>query len=108
MCRHFDIFFLGCKLLLTLSIGGVWIKNGMAHNTRIQCDCQHQISNVLCSLRNRPLHGFRRHLGCGAVTAKITANVWDIVQLSTSITLQLYIGFSQKRRPLKGIYMEII
>ena len=42
---------------------------------------------------NRPLHGFRRHLGCGAVAAKITANVWDIVQLSTSITPQLYIGF---------------
>ena len=35
---------------------------------------------------NRPLHGFRRHLGCGAVAAKITANVWDIVQLSTPIT----------------------
>ena len=42
---------------------------------------------------NRPLHGFRRHLGCGAVVAKITVNVWDIVQLSMPITLQLYIGF---------------
>ena len=42
---------------------------------------------------NRPLHGFRRHLGCGAVAAKITVNVWDIVQLSTPITPQLYIGF---------------
>ena len=30
---------------------------------------------------NRPLHGFRRHLGCGAVTAKTTANVWEILQL---------------------------
>ena len=29
--------------------------------------------------------GFRRHLGCGAVATKITANVWDIVQLSLSI-----------------------
>ena len=35
---------------------------------------------------NRPLHGFRRHLGCGAVVAKITANVWEILQLSTLIT----------------------
>ena len=42
---------------------------------------------------NRPLHGFRRHLGCGAVAAKITANIWDIVYLSTPITPQLYIGF---------------
>ena len=41
----------------------------------------------------RPLHGFRRHLGCGAVAAKVTANVWDDVQLSTPITPQLYIGF---------------
>ena len=24
---------------------------------------------------SRPLHSFRRHLGCGAVAAKITANV---------------------------------
>ena len=45
------------------------------------------------SLTNRPLHGFSRHLGCGAVAAKITANVWDIVQLSTPITPELYIGF---------------
>ena len=28
---------------------------------------------------SRPLHSFRRHLGCGAVAAKITANIWDIV-----------------------------
>ena len=38
----------------------------------------------------RPLHGFRRHLGCGPVdAAKITANIWDFVQLSTPITPQL-------------------
>ena len=42
---------------------------------------------------NRPLHGFRRHLGCGAVVAKITVNIWDIVQISTPITPQLYIRF---------------
>ena len=30
---------------------------------------------------NRPLHGFRRHLGCGAFAAKFTANVWKILQL---------------------------
>ena len=34
-----------------------------------------------------------------AVVAKITANVWDIVQLSMPITLQLF---------LKGIDMKII
>ena len=33
---------------------------------------------------------------------------WDIVQLSTPITPQLYIGFGQKRRPLKGIDLEIL
>ena len=37
---------------------------------------------------NKPLHGFSRHLGCGAVAAIITANVWDIVQLSTLIAPQ--------------------
>ena len=42
---------------------------------------------------NRPLHGFRRHLGCGAVAAKITANVWEILQLSTLITPQLHVQF---------------
>ena len=47
-------------------------------------------NNALAHL-NRPLHGFRCHLGCGAVAAKITANVWDIVQLSTPITPELYI-----------------
>ena len=30
MCRHFDLFFLGVKILLTSSVGGVWILNGMA------------------------------------------------------------------------------
>ena len=43
--------------------------------------------------QNRTLHGFRRNLGCRAVEAKITANVWDIVQLSTAITPQLHVGF---------------
>ena len=42
---------------------------------------------------NRPLHGFRRHLGCGAVAAKITAYVWEIIQLSTLITPQLHVQF---------------
>ena len=41
---------------------------------RVKC-----LQNVL--KHNRPLlHGFRRHLGCWAVAAKITANVWDIVE----------------------------
>jgi hypothetical protein len=30
LCRHFDLFFLGVKILLTSSVGGVWILNGMA------------------------------------------------------------------------------
>ena len=42
---------------------------------------------------NRPLHGFRRHLGCGAVAAKIIANIWEILQLSTVITPQLHVQF---------------
>ena len=44
----------------------------------------------------RPLDGFRRHLGCGAFAAKITANVWEILQLSTLITPQLHVGFDEK------------
>ena len=43
--------------------------------------------------KNRPLHGFRRHLGCGAVAAKITANIWKILQLSTVIISQLHVQF---------------
>ena len=37
-----------------------------------------------------------RHLGGGAVTAKITANVWEIVQLSNLVTPLLYNGVRQK------------
>ena len=29
------------------------------------------------SHRNRRFHGRRRHLGCGANTAKFTVNVWE-------------------------------
>ena len=50
-------------------------------------------TEILILIMNRPLHGFCRHLGCGTVAAKITVNVWDIVQISTPITPQLYIGF---------------
>ena len=50
-------------------------------------------SHFHCLAGNRPLHGFRRHLGCGAVAAKITANVWKILQLSTLITPQLHVQF---------------
>ena len=45
---------------------------------------------------NRPLHGFHRHLGYGALAAKITVNVWDIIQLSTLITPQLLSDFEKK------------
>ena len=34
---------------------------------------------------------FRRDLGCGAVAAKIRANVWKILQLSTLVTPQLHV-----------------
>ena len=36
------------------------------------------------------MHGFGCHLGYGAVAAKITANVWQILQLSTLLTPQLH------------------
>ena len=39
---------------------------------------------------NIPLHGFRRHIGLGAVAAKSTANVRKVVQFSTLVTLLLY------------------
>ena len=42
---------------------------------------------------NRPLHGFRRYLGCGALAAKITVNVWDIIHHSTLINSTIIIGF---------------
>ena len=41
---------------------------------------------------NRPFQGFRRHPGWGVVTAKIPANVWEIVQLSNLVTQLLYNG----------------
>ena len=50
----------------------------------------------VCFSFHRPLHGFHRHLGCGAVTEKITANVWEILQLSTLTTPQLQIWFWRK------------
>ena len=56
----------------------------------------------------RPLHGFHRRLGCGAVAAKIRANVWEILQLSTLITPQLHLQFWQKMCLYKGNDMEII
>ena len=45
---------------------------------------------------NTPFHGFRRHLGWGSVAAKITANAWEIVQLSNLVTPLLYNGVRQK------------
>ena len=41
---------------------------------------------------NRPFQGFCHHLGGDAVAAKITANVWEIVQLSNLVTPLLYNG----------------
>ena len=41
-------------------------------------------------ITNRPIQVYGRHLGGGAVAAKITANVWEIVQLSTLATPLLY------------------
>ena len=36
-------------------------------------------------LHNRPFHGFRRHLGWGAKTAKFTVNVWEKLGVWRSI-----------------------
>lgn len=50
------------------------------------------------------MHGFRRLLGLGAVAAKITANVWEILQFPTLTTPLLYIGSREKMyMSLKGI-----
>ena len=55
------------------------------------------------------MHGFRRHLGCGEVAAKITVNVWEILQLSTLITPQLHVtSILTKNVSLKGNDMGII
>ena len=53
---------------------------------------QLQILNLFIFLLNRLFQGFRRHLGGGAVAVKITANVWEIVQLSNLVTPLLYNG----------------
>ena len=57
------------------------------------CRLCKSVGDNISHSKNRPLHGFRRHLGCGAVAAKITANVWEILQLSTLITPQLHVQF---------------
>ena len=59
-------------------------------------------------LRYRPFQGFRRHLGGGAVAAKITANVWEIVQLSNLVTPLLYNGICQKLCLLIGIDKDTV
>ena len=57
---------------------------------------------------NGPFQGFRRHLGGGAVAAKITANVWEIVQLSNLVTPLLYNGVLQKSYLLIGIDKDTV
>ena len=55
----------------------------------------HEVERLLVKDNGR-LHGFCCHLGCGAVAAKITANVWKILQLSTLAPPQLHVGFERK------------
>ena len=95
--------------LETLAIYYKYQTNSVWQSSTSAAVCKTNIS-TFTDLVNRPLHGFRRrrHLGCGGVAARITANVWDIVQLSTLITPQLYNRSWQKRCLLKGIGMEIM
>ena len=65
-------------------------------------------TTIILALNNRPLHGFGRHLGCGAVAAKITANVWKILQISTLFTPQLHVRFWRQMCLWKDNDMEII
>ena len=75
-----------------------WPKRGRRqHLLRPPC------SACLTVRINRPFQGFRRHLGGGAVAAKIIANVWEIVQLSNLVTPLLYNGVCQKSCLLIGI-----
>ena len=67
--------------------------------------CYSQLTIHVCAALNRPLYGFRRHLGLGAVTAKITANVWKILHLSTLITPQLHVNFDYERLRLNQIFL---
>ena len=53
---------------------------------------------------NRLLNGFRFHLGLETIVAKITANVWEIAQFSTLITLLVYIAFWQKNLSFKRYF----
>ena len=62
-----------------------------------------KLANSCTTKYNRTFHGFRRHLGWGSVAAKITANLWEIVQLSNLVTPLLYNGVSQKSCLLIGI-----
>ena len=51
-----------------------------------------KLANSCATKYNRPFHGFRCHLEWGSVATKITANVWEIVQLSNLVTPLLYNG----------------
>ena len=66
----------------------------------------------LITLNNRPMHGFCRHLGCGAVAAKITVIVWDIycstVNADNSAIIHRILILKKTDVFLKGIEMEII
>ena len=48
------------------------------------------IFGFLFVVGNRPFQGFRRHLGGGAVAAKITANVWGFKILITIVLALIY------------------
>ena len=57
---------------------------------------------------DRPFHGFRRHLGWGSVAAKISAHVWEIVQLSNLVTPLLYNRVWEKSCLLIGIDKDTV
>ena len=63
---------------------------------------------VLRGSGNRPDHGFCHQLGWGSVAAKITANVWEIVQLSNLVTPLLYNEVGQKLCLLIGIDKDTV
>ena len=62
----------------TSIFGAFHFRAGCGHSQRGE---EKQVIAASISYNIRPLHGFRRHLGCGAVAARITTNVWEILQL---------------------------
>ena len=58
--------------------------------------------------RNRPSHGFWRHLGWGANTPKYKVNEWDFGRLWAAVAPLKRDGFPKWKCLLKELYTEII